>query len=62
MRYEGGNYTPLAIANSFDELKQYGLKLEEVEHFVSKVKPIVDAKLHQVQVNKNYTKSQEIER
>lgn len=62
VRYEGGSYTPLAIANSLDELKQYGLKLEEVEHFVSKVKPIVDAKLHQVQVNKNYTKGREIER
>lgn len=45
-----------SIANSLDELKQYGIKLEEVEYFVSKVKPIVDAKLHQLQVGKNRTK------
>lgn len=62
VRYEGGSYTPLPIASSLEELQKHGLKLEEVEHFISKVKPLVDARLNQLNLGKNYSKNQGIER
>ncbi|MBD2180371.1 hypothetical protein H6G03_04480, partial [Planktothrix sp. FACHB-1375] len=62
VRYEGGSYTPLPIASSLEELQKHGLKSEEVEHFISKVKPLVDARLNQLNLGKISAKNQEIDR
>lgn len=62
VRYEGGSYTPLPIASSLEEIQTHGIKTVEVEHFVSKVKPMVDARLNQLNLGKISAKNQEIER
>ncbi|MFB2898025.1 hypothetical protein ACE1CI_34350 [Aerosakkonemataceae cyanobacterium BLCC-F50] len=62
VRYEGGSYTPLSIASSLEEIQTHGIKPVEVEHFVSKVKPMVDARLNQLNLGKIEAKNQEIDR
>ncbi len=61
-KYEGGQYTPLPIADTLEKLRHYGLQPQEVEHFQTQVQPLMEARLRQLQGAHRSTQSLGIDR